>query len=166
LTNKNDTYIATTGSKPDARMAKRAYKVEGTRHTVKTAYMQPMTTMIARLMHPPQLRLHSPLHQSQWSCPRFHSDEKETYYPCPPQACITYAVALNDPTYAPAPSTCDPYKEGKYAQLAPTPQFRLAYKETTNGVNALMVRTPADGLDGKDKQFPHYTPGTAPACNK
>ena len=87
------------------------------------------------------------------SCPKFHMEEKETYYPCPLQGCITYAVTLTDPTYAPAPSTCDPYKDGQYAQPAPTPQFRLAYKETINGVSPPVVRTPAGGLGRQGRSF-------------
>ena len=51
-----------------------------------------------------------------------------------------------------------PYR--KYTQPAPTPQYRLAYKEK----NAPVVRTPPGGLGGKDKEFPHYTPAVAPKC--
>ena len=75
-----------------------------------------------------------------------------------PQGCITYKVTLNDATYTPAPSTCAVYP--KYAQPAPTPQYRLAYKAN----NAPVVRTPPGGLGGNDNEFPHYTPAVAPKC--
>jgi hypothetical protein len=90
------------------------------------------------------------------SCPDIAMGE--TFYACPPQGCITYKVTLNDSTYTPAPSTCAVYP--KYAQPAPTPKYRLAYKEN----NAPVVRTPPGGLGGNDNDFPHYTPAVAPKC--
>ena len=98
------------------------------------------------------------------ACPKFKSPNNETYYPCPAQGCITYKVTLSDTTYVPAPSTCDPYQGDKYRQAPPAPQYRLAYKEKVNGLNPPVVRTPAGGRGGKDNDFPHYTPGTAPVC--
>jgi hypothetical protein len=100
------------------------------------------------------------------ACPKFKSPDKETFYPCPAQGCLTYKVTLADSTYTPAPSTCDPYLNDKYRQPPPTPLYRLAYKEKVNGVNPVVVRTPAGGLGGLDDDFPHYTPGTAPVCTK
>jgi hypothetical protein len=90
------------------------------------------------------------------SCPDIAMGE--TFYACPPQGCITYKVTLNDATYTPATSTCAVYP--KYEQPAPTPQYRLAYKEN----NAPVVRTPPGGLGGNDNEFPHYTPAVAPKC--
>ena len=100
------------------------------------------------------------------SCPKFNTHEKETYYPCPAQGCITYAVTLTDSTYVPAPSTCEPYKDDKYTQASPVPQYRLAYKEKVNGVHPVVERSPAGGVDGKDKEFPYYTAAVAPVCKE
>jgi hypothetical protein len=91
------------------------------------------------------------------TCPDFGA-QRESFYTCPPEGCVTYVVRLNDDTYTPAESTCTPYP--KYEQPAPTPTFRLAYA----GTNQVVQRVPPGGEGGNDKKFPHYTDGRGLQC--
>ncbi len=85
----------------------------------------------------------------------------ESYYACPAAGCPQYLVLLNDSSYVPGRSTCEPYPT--YAQNEPANQNVLVkVGDTTN--------TPIETKEelGKDSKFPHHAPNAAkdtPVCN-
>ena len=72
-------------------------------------------------------------------CPDFNNpdvNQRESYYPCPPQGCITYTVRLDDSTWKPGPSKCGDsqdnfdiykYSGGIFEQQPPADENKLAY---------------------------------------
>ena len=92
----------------------------------------------------------SPLGSCRWtsdddpSCPNRARDE--SYYSCPAQGCTVYIVRLNDPTYEPAASKCEPYPV--YHQDPPEQKHFLADRN-----HQLVAREFNAGVNDK---FPHY----------
>ena len=81
------------------------------------------------------------------SCPDFVGGE--SYYACPAAGCPHYVVLLNDSTYQPGRSTCEPYET--YAQNPPANENVLVLvNDTTNRA----IET-SESL-GKDHKFPHH----------
>jgi hypothetical protein len=84
----------------------------------------------------------------------------ESYYACPAAGCPQYLILLNDPSYVPGRSTCEPYPT--YAQNPPANENVLVLVgDTTN--------TPIVTKEelGKDNKFPHYAPNAqkdTPVC--
>ena len=89
--------------------------------------------------------------EDPYFCPASNGDE--SYYVCPAQGCQTYVVKLNDPSYSPLTSTCQPYPT--YNQNPPANQFQLVNAGT------VVTRTEQGGNGGI---FPHYMPTTDPMC--
>lgn len=86
--------------------------------------------------------------------------KKESYYACPAAGCPHYVVLLNDRTYQPGRSTCEPYET--YAQNPPLNQDVLVLKDDT--ANRAIETAEAGGKDGK---FFHHVPKAAadtPTC--
>jgi hypothetical protein len=81
----------------------------------------------------------------------------ETYYACPPQGCLVYNIRINDPSYEPGASKCQPYPT--YAQERPVGDHALAYVGNGNEPFTKVV-TKAAGTT----EFPYYDPTTAPVC--
>jgi hypothetical protein len=84
-------------------------------------------------------------------CPSVNGDE--SYYVCPAQGCQTYVVKLNDSSYSPQASNCQPYPT--YTQSPPPNQFQLL------NVGTVVTRTEQGG---KGATFPHYVPTVDPMC--
>jgi len=80
-------------------------------------------------------------------CPEIKKGE--SYYACPAAGCPHYVVVLNDSTYQPGRSTCEPYEI--YAQNPPLNQNVLVLKDDT--ANRAIETAEAGGKDGK---FPHH----------
>lgn len=87
------------------------------------------------------------------ACPLL--EEGESYYACPPAGCSDYLVELNDPSYIPGPSDCEPYPT--YAQDPPPDEMSLAYL----GGNEIVQQVEAPGMGGN---FPHFEPASPPEC--
>ncbi|MBI4380783.1 MAG: G8 domain-containing protein [candidate division NC10 bacterium] len=91
-------------------------------------------------------------------CPKLKDDE--SYYACPAAGCPHYVVLLNDPTYQPGRSTCQPYET--YAQNPPANENVLVLVgDTTN--TPILTKEEL----GKDNKFPHHAPNAAkdtPVC--
>jgi hypothetical protein len=103
------------------------------------------------------------------SCPG--ANELETYYPCPVQGCTNYSVTVNDPSYAPGPSTCDALaggsiygKDGKSGFTTPDPVItnRLGYAGQS-GPSAIVtaVQNPSTA---NGETFLRWTPKNPPNC--
>lgn len=82
----------------------------------------------------------------------------DSYYVCPAEGCIQYKVALTDPNYTPAASTCTPYPT--YAQTAAPMDYHLAL---SGNPSSALCRTSA--LGNGNALYPHYTASQQPACN-
>ena len=80
--------------------------------------------------------------------------EGESYYGCPAQGCTVYVVRMDDDTYQPGESMCDPYPT--YAQQAPENENQLVYVESPGEV---VVQVPVP-----DERFPHNEPLFDPHC--
>ena len=80
----------------------------------------------------------------------------ESYYVCPAEGCWDYGIQLDDPTWAPAASSCpDPY--AKYG-TPPTPVLDGKLVSVADGSD--VTRTQDGGVDSK---FPHYLATTEPS---
>jgi hypothetical protein len=84
-------------------------------------------------------------------CPSRNGEE--SYYVCPPQGCQTYVVTLNDSSYTPQASNCQPYPT--YNQNPPADQFQLS---------AAGSATTRSEQGGKGGLFPHYVANTDAMC--
>jgi hypothetical protein len=83
----------------------------------------------------------------------------ENYDACPAGGCHDYVVRLNDSTFQPGRSTCEP--DPSYAQNAPLNQNVLVLKDDTAN---RAIETKEVGGTGT---FPHYAPKAAadtPIC--
>ncbi|MDO8430827.1 MAG: hypothetical protein Q7S58_00305 [Candidatus Binatus sp.] len=79
----------------------------------------------------------------------------ESYYVCPAEGCFSYAVTLNDPSWAPAASNCpDPYVA--YG----TPATPTLDGKLVSVIDSSTVTRVQDA--GKDGKFPHYNPAAEP----
>ena len=84
----------------------------------------------------------------------------ESYYACPAAGCPQYLVLLNDPSYVPGRSTCEPYP--LYAQNPPANENVLVLVGDTANT-PIMTKEEL----GKDNKFPHHAPNAAkdtPVC--
>ena len=84
----------------------------------------------------------------------------ESYYACPAAGCPHYVVLLNDTTYQPGRSTCEPYET--YAQNPPLNQNVLVLKDDATN-RAIETKE-----DTTKPQFPHHvakdSTQDAPTC--
>jgi hypothetical protein len=84
----------------------------------------------------------------------------ESYYACPAAGCPQYLVLLNDPSYVPGRSTCEPYP--LYAQNPPANENVLVLVGDTSNTPIMTKEEP-----GKDNKFPHHAPNAqkdTPVC--
>jgi hypothetical protein len=79
-------------------------------------------------------------------CPKIK--EGESYYACPAAGCPHYVVLLNDTSYQPGRSTCEPYET--YAQNPPANQNVLVLKDDATN-RAIETKE-----DVTKPQFPHH----------
>lgn len=87
------------------------------------------------------------------ACPKIA--ERETYYACPAKGCHVYVIALDDPSYTPGPSTCQPYETYTGGPFAP--QNELVLYGTTTPVEPVLAfdkekdpfHTPSEATDPK-----------------
>ncbi len=94
------------------------------------------------------------------ACP--DANELDTYFPCPPQGCVSYSVTVDEQKYSPGRNTA-PFTQADFARFdlpEPPNQNRLAYIDENGNVTGV-VR--ADAKTAK-KNLPHWTPDREPWC--
>jgi len=88
------------------------------------------------------------------SCPSVSN--AETYYACPKNGCHIYIITLNDTTYQPGASTCQPYETYSHAPFVTPNQVVLS--GTTTAVKQVLQ------FDLQGQPYHSADPSTDPGC--
>jgi hypothetical protein len=88
------------------------------------------------------------------SCPDFAHGE--SYYACPKNGCHLYLISLDDPSYTPGASTCQPYETYTHAPFAP--QHELVLHGTDTAIERQL------GFDKAGDPFHTASAATDPQC--
>lgn len=88
------------------------------------------------------------------ACPKVH--EGESYYACPKNGCHLYLIRLDDPSYAPGASTCEPYPTYAHEPFHAQNELVLFGTET--------VVDPVLGFDKAGDPFHTASAATDPQC--
>src|SRR4029079_535457 len=80
-----------------------------------------------------------------------------SYYACPKNGCHLYLIGLDDPSYAPGASNCQPYETYTHAPFAPQHALVL------NGSNSTSIERQL-GFDKAGDPFHTASAATDPKC--
>jgi hypothetical protein len=81
----------------------------------------------------------------------------ESYYACPKNGCHLYLIGLDDPSYAPGASNCQPYETYTHAPFAPQHELVLQSSKTSSIERQL-------GFDKAGDPFHTASAATDPKC--